>query len=100
MSPALRAALGDRCPTGIVLTSAPGLAPYDMGEEIARSSAGISLQITGIQALRARESLILPSHETDKAANDLLALAQAEKDWLGWALAEGTCPPLSEILRV
>lgn len=100
MSAMLRAALGDRCPGGIVLTSAPGLAPDDKGEEIARDPAGISLRI-GTQALRARESLILPFHQkTDQAANDLLVLARAERDWLGWALAERNLPPLSKILRL
>jgi hypothetical protein len=98
MSSALTAALGDRCPAGIVLTSASGLAPEDMEEETAKSSAGISLRV-GIQALRARESLILTfRREASQAANDWLSLARAEANWLSWALAEKNLPTIGEML--
>lgn len=97
MSSALTAALGDRCPAGIVLTSASGLALEDMDEETAKSPTGISLRV-GIQALRARESLILTfRREASQAANDWLSLARAEADWLNWALAEKNLPTVGEM---
>jgi hypothetical protein len=98
MSSALKAALGDRCPGGIVLTSAPGLAPEGMKEETAEGPTGISLRI-GIQAVRARESLILPlRREVSQAANDWLSLARAEDGWLDWALSERHLPAVKEML--
>jgi len=100
MSSALSSALGDRCPFGVVLTSGSGLAPDDMEEEVATSAAGISLRIP-IQALRARETLILPFRpEATTSAKALLALARSESDWLGWALAEKNLPSLDEMLAV
>ena len=97
MSSALTAALGDRCPAGIVLISASGLASEDMEEGTAKSPAGVSLRV-GIQALRARESLILPFRpEARQAADDWLSLARAEADWLSWALAEKNLPTVGEM---
>lgn len=98
MSSALKAALEDRCPAGIVLTSAPGLAPEGMTEETAEGPAGISVRIS-IQALRAREALILPLRcEVNQAASDWLSLARAEDGWLDWALSEKHLPAVGEML--
>lgn len=99
MSSALNAVLGDRCPAGICLTCAPGLAPADMPEEIATSPAGASLRI-GIEGLRARESLIMPfSANARQAADNWLDLARSEADWLSWALAEKGLPSLDAVLK-
>lgn len=97
MSAALAEALGDRCPEGIVLTSAPSLAPGDMEEELARGPTGISLRV-GVQALRGRESLVMPfKRGAGPAADDWLALARAESDWLSWALARRGLPNPAEL---
>ena len=73
MSSALAASLQDRCPAGIVLTSAAGLAPEGTPEEVVRSEAGIALR-TAAPPLRARESLILPFSEPSHRGEDWLAL--------------------------
>lgn len=50
-------------------------------------------------ALRGRESLILPfKRDAAAAADDWLALARAESDWLGWALAKRELPSVGELL--
>jgi hypothetical protein len=97
MSAALAEALMDRCPAGIVLTSAAGLAPEGMTEEAVRGKAGIALR-SAVQPLRARESLILPfGQESHGVEDDWLALASAESNWLSWALARRGLPSLAEV---
>lgn len=100
MSTALVEALGDHRPLGVVLTSAPSLAPDDMGEELAQCPAGLSLRI-GVQALRGRESLIMPlTAEAVQTSEDWLALARAERSWLDWALARRGLPMVAEMLSL
>lgn len=97
MAAALAEALGGRQPAGIVLTSAPGLAPEDMKEEVARGPAGISLR-AGIQPLRGRESLVMPFRQSAlSAGEDWLALARSEQTWLAWALSRRGLPGLPEL---
>lgn len=100
MSSALAASLQDRCPGGIVLTSAAGLAPEGTPEEVVHSAAGIALRIPA-PPLRARESMILPFHESaSRAGEDWLALARAESDWLSWALDRNGLPSLSSVFSL
>jgi hypothetical protein len=100
MSSALVASLQDRCPAGIVLTSAAGLAPEGTPEEVVRTQAGIALR-TAAPPLRARESLILPfSEPSHRAGDDWLALARAESGWLSWALARKGLPDLPSVFSL
>jgi hypothetical protein len=97
MSSALAASLQDRCPGGIVLTSAASLAPEGIAEEVVRTQAGIALRMSAPPS-RARESIILPLHQsTRRAAEDWLALARVESDWLSWALERNGLPGLSSV---
>jgi hypothetical protein len=92
MSAALNEALGERCPAGIVLTSAASLAPDDMEEELAKGTEGIGVRV-GVQALRGRESLIMPfRQDAVPTAEDWLVLARSESSWLSWALARRGLP--------
>lgn len=97
MSSALAEALGDRCPEGIVMTSAAGLTSEDMEEEAVRGPVGIGLRAP-VEPLRGRESLVLPFHrEALSAGEDWLALARSESDWLSWALARQGLPTIREL---
>jgi len=100
MSDALTDALGDRCPRGIVMTSAASLAPDDMKEEIASTAAGIGLRLP-VRPLRGRESSIVPlTTEGEVEAGQWVALARSEPDWLPWAIAENDLPTLAQILSI
>jgi hypothetical protein len=97
MMSALDDALGDRKPEGIVLRSAAGLAT-SVTEETARTSDGVALRRV-IRPLRARETLIMGFSPSAQAAIPAWqALADAEGDWLDWALDRYELPSIGEIL--
>lgn len=98
MMSALEDVLGDRKPEGIVLYSAAGLATAAT-EEQAQTQDGVALRRV-IRPLRARETLIMgfsPSAQATIPAWQ--ALADAEGNWLDWALDRYELPSIGEILR-
>jgi hypothetical protein len=100
MSSALADSLMDRCPAGIVLTSAASLAPEGTPEEVVCGEAGIALRLAA-SPLRAREALILPFHQKARpAGEDWLALARAESGWPSWALDPRGLPDLSSVFSL
>jgi hypothetical protein len=96
MAPVLRAQLGGDMPDGIVLSSAAGLAGGATDETVA-APQGIAVRRL-IAPARARETLIMPfSRRGHDAAASWLALADAEQDWLDWALVDAGLRPLAEM---
>lgn len=95
---ALTQTLGGAAPAGVVLSSGAALYPGDVPEETVVVGSAIALR-RAVAPLRARETLIVPllGDATD-SANDWVALADAEADWLDWALGRQGLPALAKIL--
>ncbi len=97
MMSALDDVLGDQKPEGIVLCSAAGLAPAAT-EEMVQVGSGAALRRV-IRPLRARETLIMGFSSCARATIPAWqALADAEGDWLDWALDRYALPSIGEIL--
>lgn len=97
MMSALDDVLEERKPEGIILCSAAGLAPSTT-EESVQTSNGAALR-RAIRPLRARETLIMGfSPGAQEAISAWRALADAEADWLDWALDRYELPSIGEIL--
>jgi hypothetical protein len=96
---ALTQTLGDVAPAGIVLSSGAALHGGDEPEESVVVGSAIALRRV-IAPLRARETLIVLLHgDAADSAMDWVALADAEADWLDWALARQGLPALAKILE-
>lgn len=97
MMSALEDVLGDRKPEGIVLCSAAGLATAAT-EKQAQTQDGVAVRRV-IRPLRARETLIMGFSPGAQATIPAWqALADAEGDWLDWALDRYELPSIGEIL--
>jgi hypothetical protein len=97
MSTWLSAALGDAQPDGIVLSSAAAFFNGTVVSETVRSQHGAGVR-RAIAPLRARETLIIPRTPAgDEAVARWVALADAETDYLGWALRCARLPTVSQI---
>jgi hypothetical protein len=89
--------LGDTRPDGIVVSSAAALYPGRVIVETVRSEYGIGVR-RAIEPLRARETLVIPLRaEGEQAADCWLALADAESDYLDWALRDAGLPGAEDI---
>lgn len=94
---ALNGTFGDERPAGVVVSSAASLYPGDVPEEYVTSGDAMAVRCA-VGPLRARETLVVPLRDdAATAAADWLALAEAERDWLDWALARQALPPLADI---
>jgi hypothetical protein len=97
MSAWLSAALGDARPDGIVLSSAAAFFNGTVVPETVRGQHGAGVR-RAIAPLRARETLIIPRTPAGEEAVDRwVALADAETDYLGWALRCARLPTVSQI---
>ena len=95
MAGALRATLGGHVPDGIVLSSAAGLGGGTPDETVAAPQGTAVRRL--IAPARARETLIMPfSRRGHDTAAYWLELADAEQDWLDWALVDAGLRPLAE----
>jgi hypothetical protein len=95
---ALAATLGSAAPSGVVLSSAAALYPGDVNEERAQYGPAVAVRCA-VRPLRARETMVIPLRpEAIDAVRDWVALADAETDWLEWALAGAGLPSLEELL--
>lgn len=96
---ALVETLGDVAPSGVVVSNAAAMALGDVSEERVAVGDAIGLR-RAIAPLRARETLIVPLRDSAAStAADWALLADAEGDWLEWALRQQALPSLDEILR-
>jgi hypothetical protein len=96
---ALTETLGGAAPAGVVLSSGAALHGGDVPEESVVVGSAVAVR-RAVTPLRARETLIVPLHgNAAESAKDWVALADAEADWLDWALARQGLPPLTEILE-
>ncbi len=97
MMSALDDVLDDQKPEGIILCSAAGLAASTT-EETAQTRNGVALR-RAVRPLRARETLIMGFSPGAQAMIPAWqALADAEGDWLDWALDRYALPNIGEIL--
>ncbi len=95
---ALKQTLGDAGPAGVVLSSSATLHPGDVPESTVVAGSAIGVR-RAIAPMRARETLIVPlDRAAEPSADDWAALADAEADWLDWALTREGLPSLAEVL--
>lgn len=94
----LRSSLAGRLPAGVAISSGAGLQPGPISPETIRHGTAVAMR-RQITPLRARETHIIPIADTSpEAADAWRELADAEANWLPWALARFELPDLSEIL--
>jgi len=94
----IRSSLGDHSPRGIVVSSSVSLHGGDVRDETVRTPQGVAVR-RGVNPLRLRETHIIPlgAHSADEI-EAWVALADAETDWLPWALDQAGLPTLDRIL--
>ena len=94
----IRTSLGDQTPGGIIFSSGASLHGGDVHEETVRTPQGVALR-RGLKPLRARETIIIPLRgDSTEEIEAWVSLADAETDWLPWALAEAGLPALDRIM--
>lgn len=97
---ALRGTVAGNSIDGIVLSSAAGHFPGDVPEQRATTTSGIAIR-RAVAPLRARETLILPFSSRGEAEAEAWAtLADAERDWLDWALELNGLPPMATLTAI
>lgn len=101
---ALRTALGRTVAghsiDGVVVSSAAGHFCGDVPEDRAVTTSGIAIRCA-VAPLRARETLILPfSSRGEAEAGAWATLADAERDWLDWALELNGLPPMATLTAI
>jgi hypothetical protein len=100
MTAALDTALGQNKPDGIVLCSAAGMNQSGLKDESVSTETGIALRRV-VHPVRVRGTLIMSFNSTGRAALPFWqALADAETDWLDWALQRRDLPSVAELLTL
>jgi hypothetical protein len=94
----IRSSLGEHLPRGIVISSGVSLHGGDVQDETVRTPNGVAVR-RGVKPLRIRETHIIPlRHDAADEIEAWVALADAETNWLPWALDNSGLPDLSRIL--
>jgi len=98
MTAALETALGENKPDGIVLCSAAGMNRSGITDQSVITENGIALRRV-VNPVRTRGTLIMSLNSNGQAAlSSWQALAEAETDWLDWALKRHSLPNVAELL--
>lgn len=98
MTAALKTALGENKPDGIVLCSAAAMNQSGIKNETVSAEDGIALRRV-VNPVRVRATLIMSFSSTGRAAlPSWQALADAETDWLDWALKRRDLPSIAGLL--
>lgn len=94
---AMNATLVHDRPDGIIVASAPGLAPADLLRKTTRVDRGAGFRLP-VPPLRARETVVIPLDSEPQFVDKSCALIEAEESWLSWALERAGLPSLAAML--